>query len=243
MDRRLDVGATLSEVFSTYGSQAGVLLPVAFWLFLVVAIVNGLISTSLALVPVALAVSLIAATLYQGMVVGLVRDIQDGHRDFSAGELMRSAAPVVAPLIGAGLLSGLGVGVGFVLFIVPGLFLLTIWAVIAPVIVIERSGVIAAFGRSRALVRGNGWPVFGAIFVVFLITAIAGLVLSLIGASIASGTLVRIVFSAIASTLTAPIGALLAAVLYFRLRAIKEAPSPSSADLGPPPPPPGPAAP
>ena len=178
MDRRLDVGATLSEVFSTYGSQAGVLLPVAFWLFLVVAIVNGLISTSLALVPVALAVSLIAATLYQGMVVGLVRDIQDGHRDFSAGELMRSAAPVVGPLIGAGLLSGLGVGVGFVLFIVPGLFLLTIWAVIAPVIVIERSGVIAAFGRSRALVRGNGWPVFGAIFVVFLITAIAGLVLS-----------------------------------------------------------------
>ena len=242
MDRRLDVGATLSEVFSTYGSQAGVLLPVAFWLFLVVAIVNGLIATSLALFPIALAVSVIAATLYQGMVVGLVRDIQDGHRDSSAGELMRSAAPVVGPLVGAGLLSGLGVGVGFVLFVVPGLVLLTIWAVIAPVIVIERSGVIAAFGRSRELVRGNGWPVFGAIFVVFLITAIAALVLSVIGASIASGAVVRIVFSAIASTLTAPIGALLAAVLYFRLRAIKEAASSPSTDPGAPPAPPGPAA-
>ena len=65
MERTLDVGATLSEVFSTYRSQAGVLLPVAFWLFLVVAIVNGLISTNLALFPVALAVSVIAATLYQ----------------------------------------------------------------------------------------------------------------------------------------------------------------------------------
>lgn len=104
MERTLDVGATLSEVFSTYGSQAGVLLPVAFWLFLVVAIVNGLIATNLALIPIALAVSVIAATLYQGMVVGLVRDVQDGRRDSSAGELIRSAAPVVGPLIGAGLL-------------------------------------------------------------------------------------------------------------------------------------------
>jgi hypothetical protein len=170
-----------------------------------------------------------------------VRDVQGGRRDSSAGELIRSATPVVGPLIGAGLLSGLGVGVGFVLFVIPGLILLTIWAVIAPVIVVERSGVIAAFGRSRELVRGNGWRVFGAILVVFLITAIAGLVLSAIGASVASGAVVRIVFSAIASTLTAPIGALLAAVLYFRLRAIKETASPPSADPGVPPAPPGPA--
>ena len=240
MKRTLDVGATLSEVFSTYGSQAGVLLPVAFWLFLVVAIVNGLIATSLALIPIALAVSVIAATLYQGMVVGLVRDVQDGRRDSSAGELIRSAAPVVGPLIGAGLLSGLGVGVGFVLFVIPGLILLTIWAVIAPVIVIERSGVFAAFGRSRELVRGNGWRVFAAIFVVFMITAIAGLVLSAIATSLASGALVRIVFSAIASTLTAPIGALLAAVLYFRLHAIQGV-APSS-DAGAPPAPSGPVA-
>lgn len=129
---------------------------------------------------------------------------------------------------------------GFVLFVIPGLILLTIWAVIAPVIVIERSGVFAAFGRSRELVRGNGWRVFAAIFVVFMITAIAGLVLSAIATSIASGALVRIVFSAIASTLTAPIGALLAAVLYFRLHAIQDV-APSS-DAGAPPAPSGPVA-
>ena len=43
----LDVGGTLSQVFSDYGAQAGTLLPIAFWLFLVVAIVYGLISGSL----------------------------------------------------------------------------------------------------------------------------------------------------------------------------------------------------
>lgn len=242
MDRKLDVGDTLSEVFSTYRAQAGVLLPVAFWLFLVVAIVNGLIATSLALVPISLAISVIAATLYQGMVVGLVRDVQSGRRNSSAGELLRSAAPVILPLIGASLLSGLGVGLGIVLFVVPGLILLTIWAVIAPVIVVERSGAIPAFGRSRALVRGNGWRVFGAILVAFLITFIAGLVLGAIGAGVANGAIVRIVFNAIAATLTAPIGALLAAVLYFRLRSIEESAGSSAAGRGDTPPPPGPAA-
>ena len=49
MERKLDVGATLSEVFSTYGAQAGILLPVAFWLFLVVAIVDGIVGKHLAL--------------------------------------------------------------------------------------------------------------------------------------------------------------------------------------------------
>jgi hypothetical protein len=232
MNRKIDVGGTLSQVFSIYGANAGILLPVAFWLFLVVAIVNGVIAGSLALLPIALAVSTIAGTLYQGMVVGLVRDVQDGRRDFSAGELFNSAMPVVLPLIGAGILSGIAIGIGTVLFIVPGLFLLTIWAVIAPVIVVEHSSVMDSFGRSRQLVRGNGWPVFGAIFVAFLIVFIGGLIFAAIATSIADGALVRIVFSAIASTITAPISALVAAVLYFRLRGVEEAAGPPAA--GPP---------
>jgi len=217
MNAKLDVGGALGEVFETYREQAGVLLPVAFWLFLLVAVIDGLTGDSLALFPVQILVATIAATLYQGIVVGLVRDVQDGRRDSSARELIDSAWPVVLPLIGAGILSGIGIAIGFFLLVVPGLILLTIWAVIAPVIVVERSGVIAAFGRSRELVRGNGWQVFGVIFVAFLIAAVAGVVLTLIAVSIADGPILRIVFSALASTLTAPIGALAAAVLYFRL--------------------------
>jgi hypothetical protein len=218
----LDVGGTFGEVFSTYGANAGVLLPSAFWIFLVVAIVNGLVGENLALLPIEVAVSTVAGTLYQGMVVGLVRNIQDGRRDSPAGELIRSALPVVLPLIGAGLLSGIAIGIGTVLLIVPGLILLTIWAVIAPVIVVERSGVFAAFGRSRALVHGNGWRVFGAVVAAYLIAIGGGLVFTQIAASIADGPLIRIVFTAIASTITAPIVALVAAILYFRLRAFEE---------------------
>lgn len=217
------------------------LLPVAFALFAVVAIVNAIIAGSFILFPLGLAVSVVAATLYQGMVVGLVRDVQDGRRDSSVQDLIDAAWPVVLPLVGVGILAGIAIGIGFLLFVIPGLILLTIWAVIAPVIVVERSGVMNSFGRSRDLVRNNGWQVFGVIFVVFIITAIASLVLGAIGASISDSLGMQIVVNLIASTLTAPIAALAAATIYFRLRAIKgEAGTPGTPEAPSPPVPPAP---
>lgn len=236
MNTKLSVGDTLGEAFSIYRDQAGVLLPVAFWLFLAVAVLEGLTEESVGWFLLAIVVSLLVATLYQGMVVGLVKDIQDGRRDNSVGELMRSVAPVVLPLIGAGLVIGLGAGVGFLLLVAPGLYLITIWAVTAPVIVVERRGVFEALGRSRRLVRGNGWPVLGVLVVAFLITAVVAVLLALLAEAIAEGEILAIVFSALGTTVTAPISALVASVLYFRLLEIEgeqapPAPSPSQTSI------------
>jgi hypothetical protein len=225
MERKLSVGDTLSEVFHIYREQAGVLLPVAFWLFLGVGILEGLLEDSVGILLV-LPLGLAVTFLYQGMVVELVQDVQDGRRDSSVGDLMRSALPVLLPLIGAGLLVGIGIVLGLVLLIVPGLFLLTIWAVTAPVIVVERRGVFASLKRSRELVRGNGWPVLGTILVAFLIGIVVGVALTLLAAAIADEPILEIVLSVLASTVTAPITALVAAVLYFRLLALKGDPAP-----------------
>ena len=53
-------------------------------------------------------------------------------RDFTVGELLSSASPAILPLIGNGILFGIAVGIGLFLLIIPGLWLLTIWAVVAP---------------------------------------------------------------------------------------------------------------
>lgn len=217
MNRKLSVGDTLSEVFEIYGAQAGVLLPIAFWLYLIASILFGIAVGSVGLLLIAALVSVVAGVLYQGVVVSLVRDVQDGKRDSGMGDLINQAMPFLGPLLGAGILAGIGITIGLALLIVPGLILLTIWAVLAPVIVVERSGVIAAFGRSRELVRGNGWPVFGVIIVAFLIAGITNAILSTIAGAIADGVILQVVFSALASTVTAPITALVAAVLYYRL--------------------------
>ena len=250
MERKLDVGATLNQVFSTYSAQAGVLLPVAFVLYLVVGVVSALLAGSLILVPLVWAVSTAAAMLYQGMVVSLVRDVQDGRRDSTVGDLFDEAMPVLLPLIGAGILAGLGIGIGLFLLVVPGLILMTIWAVIAPVIVIEHSGVIDAFGRSREIVRDHGWQVFGVIVCVALIGFVALFVFALIAVAISDSVVMRIIFNVIAYTLTAPLTALAAVTIYFNLLAIKggaapaaaygEVPPPPAPGATPPPPPPAP---
>jgi hypothetical protein len=221
MPPKLEVGDTLGEVFRIYREQAGLLLPLAFWLFLIVAIVDALVGDDLSLFWIGLIVSTLVGTLYQGMVVGLVGDIQDGRRDWSAGELARSVLPVLGPLIAAGILAAIGIAIGIVLLIVPGLYLLTIWAVIAPAIVIERRDALEAFGRSRALVRDHGWQVFGVVVVGGLIALVTAIVAAQIAEAIAEGPILRAVLSALASTLTAPVEGLIAAVLYFRLRELK----------------------
>lgn len=221
MERKLRVGGVLGESFAIYRDQAGVLIPVAFWLFLAVAIVEAVAAGDLLWGSLAVVLSLAVSTLYQGMVVGLVDDVRDGRRDHSIGELMRSVAPVVGPLLGAGLLAGLGVVGGFFLLVVPGLYLLTIWAVIAPVIVVERRKVFDAFGRSRQLVRDNGWPVFWTVILAFLITFAAAALFTAIAVGLSDSALLEIVLFTLASAFTAPIPALVAAVLYFRLREIK----------------------
>lgn len=217
MQRKVSVGDTLSEVFAIYGAQAGALLPAAFWLFLAVSILDGLVGTSLTLLPILLVVSGIVGTLYQGMVVGLVRGLKQGSGESSFGTLVGSATPVLLPLIVAGLIYGLGTGIGMLLLLAPGLYLMAIWAVIAPVIVIERRTAVDSLGRSRELVRGNGWPVLWVVLVAFLITLAGSLVFAQVARGISDGPLVLIVFNALAATITAPINALAAAVLYYRL--------------------------
>lgn len=221
MEPKLDVGGTLQEVFSIYRAQAGVLLPVAFWLFLIAAIVEALTANLLSLFWLGPAVGLAVGVLYQGTVVGLVRDVRDGSRDSSVQGLMRSVRPVFWPLLGTSLLTGFGIAGGLLLLIAPGVYLLTVWAAVAPVIVIERLKVTDALGRSRQLVRGSSWPVLRTVMVGFLIAIVATLGLTALATAIVDGEIVRLVFRVLAQTVAAPVAALIASVLYFRLLEIQ----------------------
>jgi hypothetical protein len=158
----------------------------------------------------------VAETLFTGMVVELVADVQDGRRDSSARQLLRAVTPVLGQLILVGIVVGIAVVVGLIVFIVPGLILLTIWSVFAPVIVLERPPGLAALSRSRELVRGNGWQVFAVILVLFVLVVVFADVL--VVAAESAGTGVGIVVRVIVGVLTTPISALAAAVLYFELR-------------------------
>jgi hypothetical protein len=209
----INSGAVLRRIWQIYRDQIVVLVGTAAILFGLDFVAYLLLRGASIAVTILV---LVLNTLYQGMVVKLVQDIQDGRRDNSVGELLRSVEPVLLPLIGVSLLFAIGVAIGFILVIIPGLILLVIWSVVAPVTVLERPGVFAAFGRSRELVRGNGWAVFGVIVLVYLVVLILG---ALAGyATSGLGSLGEALVQWAVSSAIAPISALSASVLYFALR-------------------------
>ena len=73
----------------------------------------------------------------------------------TVGELFSAAAPAIGSLIIWGILSGIAIGIGFVLLIIPGLILMTIWAVGAPAIVVEDVGPLESL---RAQLRARPRP-------------------------------------------------------------------------------------
>lgn len=216
MTSSLNVGDVVSKVADLYRRYAGVLLPVAAVIFLVVGLLEWLVDDSLVMSLVVSILAMVATYFYTGMVVNLVDDVRDGRLDQSVGQLFGRVTPVLGTLILASILAGIGIAIGFVLLIVPGLILLTLWAVVAPSILVERQGVLAAFRRSMDLVKGNAFQVFAVILVFFLIQWVVAIVLAAVGAAAGDGLQAALAY--VGRVITAPLSALAAAVLFFELR-------------------------
>ena len=237
--KRITVGDVVGETFSIYGQNLGALLGAAIVVFVIIGLVSGLFQNAGGVVLGLLAgiVRLVGYALFTGFVVRLVQDVRDGRRDQTVGDLFSSATGAIVPLIVFGLLFGIGVGIGFILLIIPGLILVTFWCVGAPAIVVEREGPIGAFGRSWNLVRGDAWSVFAALLVILIIVIAIGFVLGAIATPIGNGAI--LVASIISSVITAPIFAIAVSVMFFDLGGGRAAAAPAATE--PPPPPPAPA--
>jgi hypothetical protein len=222
--QRLDTARVFERVFAIYRLQASVLLPAAVVVYLIPAALG--LSRNLTLQALALAATVIAAVGYQGLVVQAVRDIQDGKRDLTVAGLYRSVVKVLAPLLWTAIIVGVGVFLGILAFIIPGLVLLTQWAVAAPVVVCEVRTAPQALGRSRELVRSHGWQVFGVLIVTFLLVIVASTALQGLASAISNSRVAFAIANLIAGTLTAPIFALASAVLYLELLQLKGEPLP-----------------
>jgi len=227
MNAKLDTARVFERIFSIYRDQFTLLIPAALILFIPVAVLNGLVlAGGGALAALATtAIALIATFWYQGMVVEAVVDILDGRRDHTVGSLFSSVSPFIGTLIGAGILATIIIVIGFILIIVPGLIALTFLAVVAPAVVIDRAGVTDALRRSRDLVRGNAWRVFGVIVVLFLLTTIIGSIASAIGGSASDDSFVGFALAdLVVRVLLGPLSAIAATVMYVELRRVKGEP-------------------
>jgi hypothetical protein len=213
------LSGVLSEAWEMYKTYAKHLLAIAFVIYVIAAIVAAVLSLAGTFGSLLGAVvSIVAAFLLQATLVKAVQDVRDGRVDMSIGETVRAATPYIGAVALASILAGIAIVIGLALVIVPGLYLITIWAVIVPVIVIERSGALAAFGRSRQLVRGRGWHVFATLVLVYVILLVVDIVLGLIFSALPH-VLGSGLSQVISGTLISPFLALVVTLVYYRLSA------------------------
>ncbi len=221
----MSIGAVLDEAWSLYTKFFLRFFLIAAIVFAVVNAIYGLIvvavesgdGTSVLLALAGVAASVVGTYWLQGALVFAVQDARDGAIDASIGEIFRKVTPLLGTLIAAGLLAGIGIAIGFLLLIVPGLFLLTIWSVVAPAIVVEGKSVGEAFSRSRELVKGHGWTVFAVVLITAILSAIASGLLQL-AFSFLPRFLEIFIGGTIASAVVAPFTATALTVMFFRLR-------------------------
>jgi hypothetical protein len=145
----------------------------------------------------------------------------------SVPESLRFGLRRLLPLIALQIVYAIGLVIGFVLLIIPGIWLYGAWSVRVPAMVIERAGPFRALGRSRRLVKGRWWPTAGVLLVSQIMVGVLGALTggALGAAALASGNpsvLFAVTITALAAIVTGvllqPFSAAVVTVLYYDLR-------------------------
>ena len=193
-----NVGELISLTFTLFGRHLAVFLSLTL---LVVAPIEPLVTA-----------------LHVVVVQGLAR----GEEPAVASALSAAAARLL-PAIGAVTIYALGVAVGLVLLVVPGIYLAVRWYFAAQAAVVDGLAPAAALERSGKLVDGKWWRVFGVLLLFGLITGTFGAVGRALIDRIDSGALFMTAWIVL-QTVTLSLGAIFGTLLFFDLRARAQLP-------------------
>ena len=216
---------TLGEAWAVYTRNSGRLILIAGMVFALLSLLYMIVdvANARALAIVSAGVTLLGVLSLQGALTVFVDDLRAQRSQRSIGGLFGAVAPVLWVLLGAELVATVGIVGGLILFIVPGLALLTIWSGIIPAVVLERRGMLECFRRSMDLVSGN----FLKVLAVIVITIVLGtIVATVIGIALSPLPRYADVYlsSVVANAVTMPYVAVAWTVMFFELRLAKEGP-------------------
>jgi hypothetical protein len=132
-------------------------------------------------------------------------------------------------LLWLGIIVTLMVGVGFILLIIPGVYLFVALAFAIPVLMLEGLRGMGAISRSMSLVSGRWWPTFGRLLIGLILYIVAIFLVGVIGSAITHGVssvslylIINGIVGIVVSVFIAPFYAALVNVTYVDLRVRKE---------------------
>ena len=100
------------------------------------------------------------------------------------GDAVQKGLARFLPILGLVALFALGVWVGLLLLVIPGIMLMIRWSVSVPACVVEGTGPVASLGRSAALTKGHRWKIFGIFLLIWIVSVIVASLLGLIASQL-----------------------------------------------------------
>ncbi|MEI7625985.1 MAG: hypothetical protein WCK06_07530 [Actinomycetota bacterium] len=186
-------------------------------IFVVPVGVIGYFSTNSVILRVIYAVASIIIYLYiTGFLIKIVQEVRLAGRApiASIGTLLSAITPRLWPLFLLGIVVSLGVYIGLIFLVIPGVILLIIWSVAVQALIIENCGVWSAINRSVALTRGNRLRILWLAVILLLIYLVLVLICGML-ASVAS--IVGLIAFILLGVLLYPYAAVITTVLYYDL--------------------------
>ena len=212
----------LGAAFGTAWTNFGAFLIVALVLSLPSVIVDSLAASSVVSTIVS---SLVIAAMTACGTYGAIR-MMAGEKTSAGAMLLRIAHPIFWPLVVLSVIQSVAIACGLVLLVVPGVILLGMWMIAAPVMVVERLGIVDSLQRSAELTKGSrftGISTFVAAILLSLVVLVAGLAVIYVGLELDKPLLlvamVEWLLGAVYMALLAP----LQATIYVLQRQEKEA--------------------
>ena len=164
---------------------------------------------------------LVMTPIITAICIYALHSIAEGQRP-SRGQVFVAGFEAFTPLFGAVVLAALGIALGFLALIVPGIYLAVRWYFVPQAVVIEGARGPAALTRSTQIVQGFWWRTFGLVLLANLAIAIPGFLLLAPFTAIASSTdqsVWALVGTILVTSVTTPFVALYSTFLYYDLLA------------------------
>lgn len=170
---------------------------------------------------------------FAGMLLGVVAQaalirvaIEDlnGRRP-AIGDVIAVVVSVIPVAISVSIVTGLGIIVGMILLVVPGIILCLSWCMVIPVLVQERTGLFETISRSGDLTKGSRWRLFGLFVVIVIAMWVLQAVLALVSTTMLFGAgfpIANAVAAAISSTVSTVLLTAAVAASYVELRLVRE---------------------
>lgn len=173
------------------------------------------------LIPV-LIMAFIVLPLCQSAMIFTVSETYLG-RSLGVGQAYSRALPRLPRLLGANIIAGLVVVIGFICLIVPGIIFSLWFVLVTAVVLLETSSATGSLGRSKSLMSGN----LGKGFLVLLVIGLLGWVYHVVLGMIMGALAIKSVFlsqfiSTLAEVVIFPIQVAPIILLYYDLRIRKE---------------------